>query len=285
MCLPGTIETVREQNEPEGVSRRALLAGGGAFALAAAVPGVAEARRGRGRRRRGGGHANRFGKVTDLTHTFRAGFPVYTGDEPTRRTIADYGAQGFYAQGWTFGEHSGTHMDAPGHFIRDGRRVPELRPEELLAPAAVIDISRRAAADPDATVTEEDVRRYERGHGRIPRNAVVFMNSGWAAKVDDDAAFKGGPPGDYHFPGFGLDAVEFLLTRRSIRGIGVDTLSLDPGNSTTFEVHNRLLGADRYGIENVANLSALRPRGAVVSVGVVPWEEGSGGPMRLLAYG
>jgi kynurenine formamidase len=283
MCLPGTIETVREQTEREGVSRRALLAGGGAAALAVTFPGAAEAKRGRKRRR--GGH-KRLGKVTDLTHTFRAGFPVYTGNEPTRETIADYGAQGFYAQKWTFGEHSGTHMDAPGHFVVGARRVDDLEPDELLAPAAVINISRRAASDADAAVTEEDVRRYERRHGRIPRGAVVFMNSGWAAKVNDDAAFKNADAGGtYHFPGFGIDAVEFLLTRRSIRGIGVDTLSLDPGNSKTFDVHKRLLGADRYGIENVANLSALRPRGALVSVGVIPWEEGSGGPMRLLAYG
>jgi kynurenine formamidase len=284
MCLPGTIETVREQNE--GVSRRALLAGGGAAALAAAIPASAEAKRGR-RGRRHGGHGGRpkFGKVTDLTHKFTAGFPVYTGDEPTRRTIKNYTPDGFYSQEWTFGEHSGTHMDAPGHFVEGARRVDDIGAQELLAPAAVVDITRRAANDPDAEVTPDDIRRYERRHGRIPRNAVVFMNSGWAAKVNDDAAFKGGPAGDYHFPGFGIDAVEFLLTKRSIRGIGVDTLSLDPGNSTTFAVHNRLLGADRYGIENVANLGALRPRGAWVSVGVVPWEEGSGGPMRLLAYG
>ena len=75
-----------------------------------------------------------------------------------------------------------------------------------------------------------------------------------------------------------------LLTRRSIRGIGVDTLSLDPGNSQTFDVHNTLLKADHYGLENVANLGALRPKGALVSVGVIPWEEGSGGPCRLLAF-
>ena len=112
------------------------------------------------------------------------------------------------------------------------------------------------------------------------------MNSGWAAKVNDTAAFKNADPaGVYHFPGFGIDAVDALIDRRDIRGIGVDTLSLDPGNSTTFAVHNRLLGAHRYGIENVANLSALRPKGAYVSVGVIPWEEGSGGPCRLLAYG
>ncbi len=286
MCLPGTIETVREQNEREGVSRRALLAGGGAVALAAAIPGTAEAKRGRKRGRgHGHGHGKGFGRVTDLTHTFTAGFPVYTGDEPTRRTLKNYDPDGFYSQEWTFGEHSGTHMDAPGHFIPGGRRVPQLRPEELLAPAAVIDISRRAASDPDAEVTPDDVARYERRNGRIPRGAVVFMNSGWAAKVNDDAAYKGTVGTTYHFPGFGIEAVEFLLTRRGIQGIGVDTLSLDPGNSTTFAVHNRLLGADRYGLENVANLPALRPSGALVSVGVVPWEEGSGGPCRLLAYG
>ena len=285
MCLPGTIEAVREQTDREGVSRRALLAGGGAAAIAAAIPGTADAKR---RRRRGHGHGGKgFGKVTDLTHTFRAGFPVYTGDEPTRRTLKNYNPDGFYSQEWTFGEHSGTHMDAPGHFVEGNRRVDDLKPEELLAPAAVVDISSRAASDPDAEVTPEDLRRYERRHGRIPRGAIVFMNSGWAAKVNDNDAFKNADPsGVYHFPGFGIDALEFLLTRRSIQGIGVDTLSLDPGNSTTFAVHTRLLGTDlHYGLENVANLSALRPRGALVSVGVVPWEEGSGGPCRLLAYG
>ena len=142
--------------------------------------------------------------------------------------------------------------------------MPQLLPEELLAPAAVIDISQRAASDPDAQVEPDDLQRYERRHGRIPRGAVVLMDSGWAAKVNDNAAFKNADAGGtYHFPGFGIDAVEWLLDRRDIRGIGVDTLSLDPGNSTTFDVHKRLLGADRYGIENVANLSALRPQGRV----------------------
>ena len=286
MCLPGTIETVREQTEREGVSRRALLAGGGAAAVAVAFPGAAEARKRHGKRRGGHGGKPHFGKVTDLTHLFRAGFPVYTGDEPSRRTLKNYVPDGFYSQEWTFGEHSGTHVDAPGHFVPGAPRVPQLNADDLLAPAVVIDISERAASNPDAEVEPRDLQRYERRHGRIPRGAVVLMNSGWAAKVNDDAAFKNADSsGVYHFPGFGIDAVEALLERRDIRGIGVDTLSLDPGNSTTFAVHNRLLGAHRYGIENVANLSALRPKGAYVSVGVVPWEEGSGGPCRLLAYG
>jgi kynurenine formamidase len=278
MCLPGTVETVREALDAEGVriSRRAALAGGGAAALAALAPGTAQANRGRRRHGRP--------RVQDLTHVFRAGFPVYTGSPPARRTLVTVPVNGFYSQEWTFGEHSGTHMDAPGHFVEGGRLVPELTAPELFAPAVVIDISSRAAADPDAAVEVEDLRRFERRHGRIPRGAIVFMNSGWDARAGDEAAFKNtGSDGKYHFPGFSPAAVEALLKKRAITGIGVDTLSLDPGESTTFDVHKRLLGADRYGIENVANLSEIPPRGATVVVGVIPWEEGSGGPCRVFA--
>jgi kynurenine formamidase len=109
------------------------------------------------------------------------------------------------------------------------------------------------------------------------------MSSGWDAKAGDDVAFKNvGADGKYHFPGFGADAVELLIKRKA-GAIGVDTMSLDPGNSTTFEAHLAWLGADRYGLENVANLGAIPPRGATLIVGVIPWEAGSGGPCRLLA--
>lgn len=283
MCLPGTVESVRDAFDTEealaargGLSRRTVLAGGGAAALAALAPGAAaDARHGRRPRPR---------RYQDLTHEFRAGFPVYTGDPPARRTLVTVAGQGFYAQEWTFGEHSGTHMDAPGHFIADGRRVPQLRPAELFAPAAVIDISARAAGEPDAMVEPSDVRRFERRHGRIPRGAIVFMYSGWEARLGDPAAFKNvGADGKFHFPGFGVAALEVLLGTRRIAGIGVDTLSLDVGASSTFDVHKRLLGADRYGLENVANLSKIPPRGADVVVGVIPWQDGSGGPCRLIA--
>ena len=288
MCLPGTIESVRatcESRESTGISRRAALAGGGAAALAALLPGVAGAHD----RDKGHGHHDRRhdrgrGTVTDLTHVFRAGFPVYTGDEPARRTLKTFENDGFYSQEWTFGEHSGTHMDAPGHFTPGGRLVPALEPEELLAPIAVIDISRRAASDPDAEVTPDDLRRYERRYGRIPKGAAVLMNSGWDARAGDGDAFKNADAsGVYHFPGFGADAVEYLLDRTKAGAIGVDTLSLDPGNSTTFVAHVEWLGADRYGLEGVANLGEIPPSGASLIVGVIPWEEGSGGPCRLLA--
>ena len=282
MCLPGTVETVRENIEAErasrpskGLTRRATFAGAGATALAALLPTGAAAHG------RSGWSKPRH---QDLTHVFTAGFPVYTGNPPARTTLTTVEGDGFYKQQWTFDEHSGTHMDAPGHFIADGRLTPELEVEELFAPAAVIDISRRASRDPDAEVEVDDLRRYEHRHGRISRGAIVFMYSGWEERLPDPDAFKNADAnGTYHFPGFGLEALEWLLRRREIRGIGVDTLSLDPGISTTFAVHTTLLAADRYGLENVANLRHIPPLGASVTVGVIPWDEGSGGPCRLLA--
>lgn len=282
MCLPGTVEAVRESIDAEPpcehqgkVSRRAILAGGGAAALAAVAPAQVLAQRPRRRGR---------ARYQDLTHVFREGFPVYGGAEPSRETLVTIEKDGFYSQEWTFQEHSGTHMDAPGHFVAGGRFSPQIKPSELFVPAAVIDISKRAQKDPDAMVEPADIKAFERRHGRIPKGAMVFMYSGWETRVDDAAAFKNADSkGTFHFPGFGLDALNVLLDSRGITGIGVDTLSLDPGESTTFEVHTRLLKADRYGLENVANLKKIPPRGANVVVGVVPWEQGSGGPCRLLA--
>ena len=196
-------------------------------------------------------------------------------------TIED---DGYYMQQWTIIEHIGTHVDAPGHFTPGGRLSPELRPEELVVEAVVIDIADRAARDPDTVVTVDDLRAFERRHGRIPRNAAVLMYSGWAAKVGDAAAYRGADAaGTLHFPGFGAEACEWLLRRRGIRSLGVDTLSIDPGNSTTFETHLILTGADRYGLENLNNLDRIPRRGATVVVGLIPYEEGSGGQARILA--
>jgi kynurenine formamidase len=174
-------------------------------------------------------------------------------------------------------------MDAPGHFTLGGRLSPQITPQELLVPLAVIDITAKAASNPDAMVTVDDLRAFERRHGRIPDGALVAMNSGWASKVTNEAAFKGGPPGAYHFPGFSGDAAMWLARERDVAAIGVDTLSLDPGNSTTFDVHVHFLATDRYGLENLNNLDKAPPRGALAYVGLIPWEEGSGGPCRVIA--
>lgn len=282
MCSPGIAEIVREQVEAQGapsIDRRTALVGAAGLALAAAFPasGLAKGgRRGRGKRK---------GRFADLTHTFREGFPVFVvGEEPERETIADYATDGFYAQRWTFGEHSGTHMDVPGHFHPGGRLSPDILPAELIAPIVVVDISKKARSDPNAMVEVDDLRRFEKRYGKIPDGALVAADSGWADKVDDPDAFKGGPAfPNYNFPGWSNEAALWAAEKREITGIGIDTLSLDPGNSATFPVHVNFLGTDRYGLENMANLDKIPPSGATAYMGLIPWEEGSGGPCRVIA--
>jgi kynurenine formamidase len=285
MCVPGTEDAVRQALEtgerPPGLSRRAAIAAGAGALAAGLVPSTALAghdhRRGRGR-----GHGRRRAtRLLDLTHTFREDFALYPGSpegnaRTTERTIAD---DGFYGQQWTFWEHTATHMDVPGHFIAGGRTSDEIEPEELIRPIVVVDIAERAASEPATEVTVDDLRRYERRHGRIPKGAIVAMDSGWGAKAGDAGAFIN----DMQFPGFSGDATAWLLERRRIGGIGVDTLSLDNGPSTSFASHLAVLGADKVGIENLANLDRLPRRGATVVMGLIPWKEGSGGPARVLA--
>ena len=261
------------------VSRRAALFGGAAVAASAALGGTAHAGE-RAPAFSGGRHGLR-----DLTYPLTTSFPAFTpGEEAARRTVVTIENDGYYMQEWRIIEHIGTHVDAPGHFTPGGRLSPELELSELIVPAVVIDIAAKAARDPDAVVTVEDVRAFERRHGRIPRDAAVLMYSGWGAKVGDADAYRGtDAAGTLHFPGFDPDACEWLLRHRRIRGLGVDTLSIDPGNSTTFPTHLTLTGADRYGLENLANLDRIPRRGATIVVGLIPYEEGSGGQARIFA--
>lgn len=277
MCLPGTIEAVRARVEEEGLpklDRRTALLGAAGVAVAAAFPGRAYGR---------GSAANRF---QDLTHEFREGFPGFLGAPSVldRQVTVTIPANGFYGQTWTFWEHNCTHLDVPAHFITGGRFSPEISLDELVRPLAVVDISARAASNADAEVLVPDLVAFERREGRIKRGSVVAMNSGWAARSGSVAAYRNvGADGLQHFPGFSKAAVEWLVEERDIAGIGVDTLSLDPGRSQTFDAHFAVLGADRYGIENLANLGRVPARGATVTVGLIPWEQGSGGPARVFA--
>ncbi len=265
------------------VSRRtALLASVGLTAstmltVSGTLPAAADPRE----RSRGG---RRHGRV-DLTYTLGEDFPAYApGEEAVRRPGTTFEANGYYQQRWDIYEHIGTHVDAPAHFNPNGRYANELTPEELMVPAVVVDIARRAATDPDTVVTIADLRAHERRHGRIEHGSAVLMYSGWGAKVTDPAAYRGTDArGVLHFPGFSAEACEWLVRRRRIRAVGVDTLSIDPGNSATFEAHKILNGAERYGIENLANLRRLPANGANITVGVIPFKQGSGGPAKVLA--
>lgn len=276
MCSPEVAKVVRERVAREGVSRRNFLKFGGMTAAGLAVASALPIRV---------AQAQSVGEVVDLSHVFATTIPTYLpNEEPSRETVVKVNPDGFYIQRWTFGEHSGTHVDIPAHFVDGAETVDVYNVGLLVSPAVVIDISEKAAADPNATLDVADIEAWEAANGEIPAGAMVLMYSGWDAKWSDVPAFRGDPgDGSLNFPGFGAEASAFLVEQRDIHGIGVDTLSLDPGNSTTFDTHVTICSAGKYGVEGVANLSAIMGKKATVVVGVPRYEEGSGGPARVIA--
>jgi kynurenine formamidase len=281
MCSPHIQHVVQQRIATEGapkLSRRNLFKLGSAAAagIALTASGLAVPRRAR---------ANGDMELMDLSHVFSPNVPTYSGAPGASRVDqVTVEANGFYIQSWTFDEHTGTHMDIPAHFIADGETVDNYAIGLFLSPAVVIDISAKTADNDDATVDVADIEAWEAENGEIPAGAMVCMYSGWESRWDDADSFRN-PDADgvMHFPGFSGEAAEFLVSERDIHGIAVDTLSLDIGASTTFDVHYTILGAGKYGLENVANLSSLIGMGANIIVGVPRWEEGSGGPCRVMA--
>lgn len=263
MCLNGTGETVRSRTEGITPQDTAAPPIGGAI--------------------RPGG----FGRVVDLSHTISPDMPAWD-EKPTRQILsgpASEGEFGFYVQRWSLTEHTGTHLDAPGHVIGGGRLVPDIDPAELVVPAVVLDIRERAEHDPDTTVEVDDVLAFERRHGPIPERSAILMCSGWSTRwAEGEAAVRGvAEDGTWHFPGFSPQACEFLVERRDAAGFGVDTLSTDPGNSTDFPAHEVVGRADRWGLEALTGLDRLPPVGALLTVGVLPGLDASGGPSRVFA--
>lgn len=265
----------------EDVSRRNFLRGAAGLAAAATVAGCVPVTKAPGAVALPGGF--RFSQIVDLTHTLTPDFPTYSGMQQLEiETVVTLAANGYNVYRWILEEHTGTHMDAPFHFS-DGPTADQLPAESLFGPLAVIDIRDKAAADPDAQVTPDDILAWEAHHGALPAGAIVAMNSGWDAYVGDAMFRNADAGGTMHFPGFHIDAIEMLLNERNAKGIFVDTLSLDHGPSADFAVHYRWLPAGKWGIEAVANLGAVPPAGAVAIVGGPKIAGASGGPSRLFA--
>ena len=223
-------------------------------------------------------------KVLDLTHTLSPTFPIWPGNEPIKITNkGTFAKNGFYSNRWDVGEHHGTHLDAPAH-CSPGITAEKIDPASFVAPAVVIDISDRVKKDTDAAVGVDDLKMWEKTHGRMPKGCAVCLNSGWDAKAGDAKAFLGTDDAKaLHFPGFSKAATEFLLNEREVAGLLVDTLSIDTGAATDFPVHKLWLGAGKWAVECVANLGKIPPSGATVFVGAPKVETASGGPTRVLA--
>jgi kynurenine formamidase len=181
-------------------------------------------------------------------------------------------------------EHTGTHLDAPNHFVAGQISVDKIPLQQLFGPAVVVDLRQQAAGNPDYQLSPADISNFEQVHGRIPDNAIVFMYTGWDERWDDYEKYKNADAKKVlHFPGFSTDAVKLLVDQRNIGGIGIDTLSVDFGMSTDFMVHHIAHGKGKFHLENVANLGAIPATGAFVIVAPMKIENGTGGPARIFA--
>ncbi len=277
MCAPGCIEHVTAELSRRGLLTRAAGLAAGAAVAGGVVAGPAEAQVRRGYRR--GGR-----RVVDLTHVLTPEFPTFAGTPGiAMRATAAFAKDGYNMNEWVLQEHSGTHIDAPIHFSKEGPGPAELPAEQLVVPIVVIDVTAKAEKDADYQLSADDVRAWEKRHGRLPRGACVAMRSGWDRHVAT-AGFAGkDAAGVMHFPGIHPDAAAMLLAERQVRGLAVDTLSLDHGPSKDFKTHYAWLPAGRWGLECVANLASLPARGATLMVGAPRIKGASGGPVRLLA--
>ncbi|MEO1314292.1 MAG: cyclase family protein [Pseudomonadota bacterium] len=267
MCDACVISAVKA----EMLSRRKFF--GAAAGVATAAAALAAARPAR---------ADTHSGIMDMTHTLSESFPTFGGDPGiSRNKVFDFASDGYNLFELTINEHTGTHIDAPLHFSEDGLSVDQIPVEDLMCPLVVIDIAARAAEDPDAQVTPEDIRNWIEIYGAIPEGACVAMHSGWAEKVGDPS-FRGDESG-LHFPGFHVDAAQLLLEETRAVALAVDTLSLDHGISADFATHYAWLPAGRYGIECLAGLADVPASGASLIVGAPKVEGGTGGPARIFA--
>lgn len=224
-----------------------------------------------------------FKKVVFLSHVNTVGMPIFPGDPDFElETLFTVENDGFRLNKMTIGEHSGTHWGAPCHFNVGERCAEDMAAEDFFHPAAVVDARRQAAKDPDYALTVADLKRFERKHGRIPRNAIVVMWTGWQERWDDpDAYLNADGEGVLHFPGISVEATEWLIENRALGGLGIDTLGVDPGIDEEFKTNTLLLRGHRIHLENMAGLEQMPANGGWIVVGGVRNEGGSGSPATV----
>lgn len=225
MCHHCVVETVKNRM----LDRRDFFRGAAAATVAATAGTAFSGQPAR---------AAKPGAPVDLTHALHEDFPTFFGEQQFfREQKFNLDEHGFNLFELRVNEHTGTHIDAPLHFSEDGNDVAEMPVESLIAPLAVIDIREKAAENPDAQVTPEDIAAWVDANGPLPENCCVAMNSGWDAKASGADFRNVGSDEKMHFPGFHVEAVKMLLEESSAVGIAVDTLSLDYGPSGDFATH------------------------------------------------
>ena len=237
-------------------------------------------------------------RVVDLTQPLSAETPLLPlppqwNNTPafTLRELSRYDERGpaWYWNAFETGEHTGTHFDAPVHWVSGkdlaDNTVDRIPVRKFIGPACVLDVTDDVARDPDFLVTAERVRQWERDHGRIPAGAWVLLRTGWARRQGKDYinAREDGP----HTPGWAKECSQFLAQERDVLGVGVETVGTDAGRAATFDPpfsnHFIMHGSGKFGLASLCNLDQLPATGAVVIAAPLKIVGGSGSPLRVLA--
>ncbi len=228
----------------------------------------------------------------DLTYAFDSTTIYWPTAKPFRLEVvsAQRTSGGYYyaANNFAAAEHGGTHLDAPVHFAEGRHTTDQIPLTQLTGPAVVVDVSRPVAADRDYRVAPADFEAWERTHTRVREGAIVLVRTGWGSRWPDRDRYLGtiktgaAAVPELHFPGLHPDAARWLVARK-VHAVGIDTPSIDYGQSATFDTHQILFAADIPAFENVAHLSAVPATGAFVIALPMKIRGGSGGPLRLVA--
>jgi kynurenine formamidase len=237
-------------------------------------------------------------EVVDLTQPLSEATPLIQLPPPFANTpgwkmheISRYDDRGpaWYWNSFEGGEHVGTHFDAPIHWVtgQDKDDVSQVPPRNLVGPAVVMDLTDRVAADPDFLLSIDDIQAFERLHGPLPAGGWLLYRTGWDARAHDQAAFLNADDTGPHTPGISVDCARWLAEEAPIVGLGVETVGTDAGTAHSFEpafpCHTFLLGANKYGLTQLANLAQLPATGSVLIVAPLKIVNGSGSPARVLA--
>lgn len=233
------------------------------------------------------------GTLVDLSHDYSAQTVYWpTADGFKLEKVADgMTAQGYYyaANNFATSEHGGTHIDAPVHFAKGHRSVDQIPLDQLVGDAIVVDVTAACANQPDYRVTTDDFAAWEQSNGRIPDGAIVLLRTGYSRFWPDAARYLGtaergeGAVAKLHFPGLHQDAATWLADSRRIKAVGLDTASIDYGQSTRYESHRILYERDIPAFENLTGLDRLPARGAVIVALPMKIKGGTGAPLRAMA--
>ncbi len=239
-------------------------------------------------------------RVIDLTHTLSSEFPALQLPPQFAQVWAfksekisqyDEAGPGWYWNNFSCGEHTGTHFDAPIHWVTGkdypNNTVDTIDARNFIGPAVVVDASAQVAANDDWLLTVDFLKAWEDKHGRIPENAWVLFRTDWSKRIDKPASYVNMREDGAHTPGPTQETVEWLIKERNVRGFGVETINTDAGQSyawpTPYPCHTLMHGANKYGLQCLRNLDQLPPQGAIIVAAPLKIQAGSGSPLRVLA--